>query len=50
MVGGDVWIGGLDGDVEGLWVWMDLEDGFNIRKWLLGKKLEFYYIFYVVFN
>lgn len=47
MAGGDTWIGGSDGDVEGSWVWMDSEDGFNIRKWSLGKKAELYYTFHV---
>lgn len=50
MAGGDAWIGGSDGDVEGSWVWMDSEDGFNIRKWSPGKKPERYYTFHVVSN
>lgn len=50
MAGGDAWIGGSDGDVEGSWVWMDSEDGFNIRKWSPGKKPELYYTFHVVSN
>lgn len=50
MAGGDVWVGGSDGDVEGSWVWMDSEDGFNIRKWSPGKKPERHYTFHVVSN